>query len=250
MTDSAYRQGSGFLYLLDVRVKLLLLIFLIACLFSSSTLLRPMVITALWLLLALSVKGGVRDLWRVIKMFRWLLLFTLIMHLFFTPGQTLLGLSWLSYDGLLRGALINSQLLLAVVYSLLLSWTTEPDVLARGFESLLAPLKILKIPIREITGLFVLVLHFFPMIKAEIATEQEGMSHKRMNGLNSIKLWASRFEPILCRLFDRADSLAYDIANGNEPIGDSEVSTRKGFDGQSMRSLFIGLVAIGMLWQV
>lgn len=250
MTDSAYRHGTGFLYRLDVRVKLLLLISLVACLFSSTTLLRPITITVLWFLLALTVDGGVRVLWRVIKMFRWLLLFTLIMHLFFTPGQTILGLRWLSYDGLMRGVLINSQLLLAVVYSLLLSWTTEPDVLARGFESLLAPLRILKVPVREITGLFVLVLHFFPLIKAEIATEQEGFSQKRMKGLNSLKLWASRFEPILCRLFDRADCLVHDIATGKEQIEQHEVSTKKKFDCQAMLSLFFGLTAIWMLWQV
>jgi len=250
MTDSAYRQGTGLLYRLDVRVKLLLLVFLIACLFSSPTLLRPMAIAILWLSLALTVDDGVRDLWRVIKMFRWLLLFTLIMHLFFTPGQTLLGVSWLSYDGLMRGALINSQLLLAVVFSLLLSWTTEPDVLARGFESLLAPLKILKIPVREITGLFVLVLHFFPLIKAEIATEHEGFSQKRTSGLNSIKLWVSRFEPLLGRLFDRADSLAYDIASGKEHVGSPDLFIEKPIDFRSVLFLLVGLIVIMMFWQV
>lgn len=250
MTDSAYRHGSSFLYWLDVRVKLLLLIPLVASILSSSTLIRPVISAVLLLLLTSTVDGGGRELWRVIKMLRWFLMFTLVLHLAFTPGRTLFGLAWLSYDGLIRGILIDLQLMLAVGYSLLLSWTTEPPLLARGFEFLLAPLKIFKVPVRETSGLLLLVLHFFPLIKIEINKEREKFGQQPMKGLGTLKLWAARFEPVLIRLFDRADRLALDIASGKEQVGQNDNLSFHKVSLLSVCSLCVGLAGICLLWQV
>ncbi len=64
MTDGVFRPGNGFLYRLDPRIKLVLLVALIVCLFSADTLLRPLLICAVWLLLAASAGRGLADLWK------------------------------------------------------------------------------------------------------------------------------------------------------------------------------------------
>ena len=148
MTEGAYRPGNSFLHRVDPRVKLLLLLGLIACLFSASNPQRLLLIACLWFTAAGATTQGLHDVWRIIKMLRWLLFFTLLVHLLFTPGRTLFGTSWLSYDGLLRGLLINSQLLMAVLFSLLLAWTTRPEALASGLTTLLAQLQMLKVPVK------------------------------------------------------------------------------------------------------
>ncbi len=137
----AYRAGDSYLHLFDARLKLLLLLGLVACLFSATSPVRLLWLALLWGAGASFCANALRDSWRVVTLLRWLLLFTLLLHLFFTPGRTLFGTSWLSLDGLLRGLLIDAQLLLTVFFSMLLAWTTRPEHLAWALTGLLAPLQ-------------------------------------------------------------------------------------------------------------
>lgn len=212
----AFREGNSYLHLFDPRLKLLLLGGLAACLFSAAGGWRLVILFLLWLAGAGCCSNGWRDGLKVFGMMRWLLLFTLLLHLFFTPGRTLLGTSWLSYDGLLRGLLVDAQVLLAVFFSMLLAWTTRPERLAWALTCLLSPLQRFKLPVREAGGLLLLVLQFFPLIREEVAgVQQEDVSSLR--GLAAVKTKAALVGPLLLRLVDRADRLAVDIASGAHP---------------------------------
>ena len=50
------------------------------------------------------------------------LLFTLMLHLLFSPGRTLFGTCWLSYDGLLTGLRVAMELLLALFFAVAASF--------------------------------------------------------------------------------------------------------------------------------
>ena len=213
----AYRAGDSYLHLFDARLKLLLLLGLVACLFSASSFERLLWLSLLWALGASFCANALRDGWRVITLLRWLLLFTLLLHLFFTPGRTLFGTSWLSLDGLLRGLLIDAQLLLAVLFSMLLAWTTRAEHLAWALTSLLAPLQRLGVPVREAGGLLLLVLHFFPLLREEVAQLQVARPAESAGWLDRLKQLTASVGPLLTRLVDRADGLATEIAAGRDP---------------------------------
>jgi len=250
MTEGAFRPGNSFLHRVDPRVKLLLLLGLIACLFSATNPQRIFLISCLWFVAAGATIQGVRDVWRIIKLLRWLLLFTLIVHLFFTPGRTLLGTSWISYDGLMRGLMINCQLVLAVLFSLLLAWTTRPEAMASGLTTLLAPLQRLKVPVKESGGMLLLVLHFFPLIQSEVAILK---SERKDNGdgiLSGFRGWVSNIEPLLRRLFDRADQLAQDIVSGTETLENVETQATTVFDRSALIMSVAGGLLIFLLLQV
>lgn len=250
MTSGSYRPGSSFIHRVDPRVKLVLLVSLVACLFASSHQLRLVLIACLWLVAAFITKGGLRDLWRVFKMMRWLILFTLLLHVFFTPGKTFFGSSWLSYDGLIRGLIINSQLILAILFSFLLSWTTRPVALSQGLTSLLAPLQVFKVPVRETSELLLLVLHVFPFIEEELAKEKIIHEQRQAKGFKALKNWVSSFEPLLVRLFNRADQLAIEIASGDSTVGCLDNEADLIFDFHAFVVLISGIVVIYLLWQV
>ena len=250
MTEGAYRPGNSFLHRVDPRVKLLLLLGLIACLFSASNPQRIFLIACLWFAAAGATKQGLHDVWRIIKMLRWLLFFTLLVHLFFTPGRTLFGTSWLSYDGLLRGLLINSQLLMAVLFSLLLAWTTRPEALASGLTTLLAPLQRLKVPVREAGGMLLLVLHFFPLIQSEVAILKAERNDENGGVMSGIKGWIHNIEPLLNRLFDRVDQLAKDIVSGNAILEGAENQGKTVFGRSALIMSGFGILTILLLWQV
>ena len=212
MTEGIYCSGSSFLHRLDARVKLVLLIVIIVCLFASFDLRFLAVLAGLASIASVLAKVSPRAIWRLLKMMKWLLLCTLLLHLFLTPGRTLLGTGWLSYDGLLNGLYVDSQLLLAVLFSLLLSWTTPPAELARGLGWLLAPLRLVRVPVEEITGMVLLVMQFLPLIRQEIARVNTAQKEQGKGPLSRFSCWAEQLEPLLLRLFDRADGLARDIA--------------------------------------
>lgn len=246
MTTGAYRPGNSFLHRVDPRVKLVLMLGVIACLFSSPGPQRLIIISALWFVAAGTTTRGLKDIWWIVKILRWLLLFTFVVHLFFTPGRTLFGTRWLSYDGLIRGLMIDSQLLLAVLFSLLLAWTTRPETLAAGMTTLLAPLQRIKVPVKEAAGMLLMVLHFFPLIQTEVA----GIKAERKKGngvVAGFKGWLHHLEPLLHRLFDQADQLAHDIVAGRDPSTTRETLI---FDRTAMVAAIGGSILIILLWQV
>ncbi|SEA08136.1 energy-coupling factor transport system permease protein [Desulfuromusa kysingii] len=249
MTEGSYRSGNSFLHRTDPRVKLLLVLGLAVCLFSATTPQRLLLICCLWFAVAGVSTQVFYDVLRIIKMLRWLLVFTLIVHLFFTPGRTLFGTSWISYDGLVRGLMINTQFVLAVLFSLLLAWTTRPEALAAGLTTLLAPLQRLRVPVKEAGGMLLLVLHFFPLIQAEVAILKAERKENHA-GRSGIKGWICHVEPLLTRLFDGADALAREINSGSQLLEQGADREGAKFDRHALMTAVGGLIIILLLWQV
>ncbi len=220
-----FEPGDSPLHRLDPRVKLLLLPALVMGVFAARS---PGQLTALALLafgVAWLGKGPGRVLWRGAWALRHLLLFTLLLHLFLSPGRTLFGLQWLSMDGLLQGGLVCGQLLLALVFSSLLTLTSSPEDLARAFQSLLSPLRRLGLPVGEWSGLLFLVLRFIPILREEALAlrEKEGRgTEPRSRGF-----WGRAREarlllgPLLAALVARADAMARLLARGEDPLGEA-----------------------------
>ena len=250
MTEGVYRPGNSFLHRADPRVKLLLLLGLVVCLFSASNPQRLLLISCLWFVAAGASSKGLHDVWRIVKLLRWLLLFTLIVHLFFTPGHTLFGTRWISYDGLLRGLMINMQLVLAVLFSLLLAWTTRPEAVASGLTNLLGPLQKLRVPVKEAGGMLLLVLHFFPLIQGEVAILKSEHKPKGSGVMSGFRGWLDNLEPLLSRLFDRADQLAQDIVSGTESFEGTSSPDNLDFDRTSLLLSVFGVLTVLALWQV
>ncbi len=249
MTTGAYRPGNSFLHRVDPRIKLVLIVAIVACLFSAAGPQRLVLIALLWFVAAGASLQRLADVWWITKILRWLLLFTLLVHLFFTPGRTLLGTRWLSYDGLMRGLMIDSQLLLAVLFSLLLAWTTRPESLAAGLTVMLAPLQRFKVPVKEAGGMLLLVLHFFPLIQSEVSAVRAEQK-ERAGVIAGFREWLHHFEPLLHRLLDRVDQLAQDIVAGNDVSDTLEQQNLLIFDRTALIAAIGGLTVIVLLWRV
>lgn len=243
-----YRSGDSWLHRFDARLKILLLVGIVACLFSADSVWRLQSLAFLWLVSAQCCSGAWRDAVRIGWLLRWLLSFTLLLHLFFTPGRTLFGTSWLSLDGLLRGLLIDAQLLLAVLFSLLLAWTSRPENLAWALTSLLSPLQRLRLPVREAGGLLLLVLQFLPLIQEEVGAQQGAAELPR--GLAGIKARAALVAPLLLRLVDRAELLAVELTAGREATETIRESADKRFSRFDWIVFSAGLLGLTLSWML
>ncbi len=250
-TQLLFQGGDSFLHRLDPRVKLILAGALVGCLFSSLAPLRLGLIAGIWAVGALLARQSVVHVWRIFRLLKWLLLFSLLLHLFFTPGQTLFGVRWLSLDGLVNGLCVDAQIVLAVLISLLVSLTTSAEDLSSALTSVLSPLRIVKVPVHEIGAMCTLVLYFFPLLKAELLALKPRKGRSGLPVLARLRVWSEQLELVLMKLLDQGDQLACDIVarEAADPSFDRGVAVRP-VGVRSLVVLFGGLLVVFLMWRV
>lgn len=226
LTLGAYHPGCSLLHRLDPRLKLVGFPLLAVAAFSAG----PARLAGLALLAVLLLPlAGVpwRRWWRSVRVLRWILFFSIVVHLLFSPGRTLGGIAWLSLDGLERGLLIAGQLVLALTFSSLLAFVTPPRHIAAALASLLAPWR--RHPaVREMVLLFLLMLRFIPILReetaAQLAVSRAAGDDPAAGGLTErLRRLGRLIAPLVLRLVDRADALAGAAARGEDVWGEKEL---------------------------
>ncbi len=211
-----YLPADTPLHTLEPRLKMFFCLLLVMLSFAAADWLQLALPTAalvfsLWLCRTVAGRA-----WKVCLMLRWLLLFTLLMHLFFSPGRTFWGVSWLSLDGLLMGFLVCAQMLVAVLASALLAITTSADNLARTLGWYLKPLQTLGFRVDEWQRLMLLSMHFLPVVQDEVRSTR-AVSSDLVGQDEQRKVWTCRLQLLLHRLIDRGDKVAHSIVAEEGP---------------------------------
>lgn len=253
ITLGRYVPGDSLLHRLDARIKLCGLPLFILAAFAApgSARLAGLALCALALLLLAGIPF--RVWWRGIRPFLWLFLCTLLLHLLLTPGRTLFGVEWLSYDGLLRGIQVSIQLLLAILFSSLLTLTSSVEALAAAIASLLTPLRRFRVPVDELTWLLQLVLHFIPLLREEGAVQVEALSRSgedpaRGGLLQRGRLVGRMLAPLMLGLVDRADTLAHELVAGRQSLADAADVVLPRLPRRDLWMAAVGILVLALLW--
>jgi len=214
ITIGQYLPLSSPLHRLDPRTKLfatLCLIVLAAIFFNPILFLILNLILVFSFLLA---RLPARFLWRNMKGFGWLFVFTFLVHLFFTSGEPLFQLWFLkpSGEGALKGVFYCLRLSVFLNSAVILAATTTPLDFAEALEKTFSFLKRFRIPISDLTLMFTIALRFIPILFDELITLKRaqqargilyrGNLFKRAQHLSSLLL------PLFLNTFRRADELA------------------------------------------
>ena len=213
-----YHAGSSWVHRLDPRLKSLGLPALVIAGFAADHWLQLALLAGVALILAAgcSASGGLW--WRLVWSLRYLFLFTLVLHLLLSPGHTLFGQAWLSLDGLQLGARICGQLLLALIFSSLLTLTTTPEALAASFLWSLGPLRCLGLPLERWADNLLLVLGLIPVLQQEsarLAAESVAEPPSPGRSLEArLQSAGGVLTVLLSRVVERADGLALALAQG------------------------------------
>ncbi len=179
-----YYPRESLVHRLDARVKLALLIAVTIALFQVTTW-RGLAVFALLVLLALKAShlpAGV--MMRSLIPFYVLMLFAVLVNsLSLNPqvagaygiggvsagifaGSAPLALAggwWLLPEGMARSLFYCLRILLMVLASLLVAYSTEATRLSSGFLWFIGPLRKLRVPVDDIASVFTLVLRFIPL---------------------------------------------------------------------------------------
>ena len=144
-----------------------------------------------------------------------LLLITVIFNLFLTPGEAVWSF-WkfkISYEGIIFASFMACRLVLLIIGASIMTLTTTPNSLTDGIESLLSPLKVIKVPSHEIAMMMSIALRFIPILLEEtdkIMKAQMARGADFENGKLREKVKA--LIPILIPLFISAFKRAEDLA--------------------------------------
>ncbi len=220
ITLGQYYPLKSVVHALDPRVKILLLIAYIAGVFIVPDL-TGFILVVLYLALACKLsKLPFRLLIKGLKPLRFILIFTFILNLFFTGGETPLlnlGFATLTREGLINAVRYSLRLIFLVLGSSLLTLTTAPVTLTDGLERLLSPLKVLHFPAHEMAMMMTIALRFIPTLLEEADKIMKAQSARGAD-FESGRLFerAKAMVPLLVPLFVSAFRRAGDLAMAME----------------------------------
>jgi energy-coupling factor transport system permease protein len=124
-----------------------------------------------------------------------------------------LGLVCITLEGLLRAIFMLARILMLVTCTFLLTYTTSPIALTDGLESLLGPLKMIKVPVHELSMMMCIALRFIPTLIEEtdkIMSAQKARGADFENGklMDRVRALITILVPLFISAFRRADELA------------------------------------------
>ena len=210
-----YFPGDSVLHRLDARVKLVLLLLMLIEVFVFTSGPAYAFITVVTGLLIFLSGVPVRLVLRSLKPLWWIVIFTFVIHLFSHPGQELARV-WhfaITQEGVVQGTLISLRLLLLILLSTLLTFTTSPLQLTDALESLLSPGKRVGLPAHELAMMMTIALRFIPTLISETdkimkAQQSRGADFTTGNILKRLKNMVPILVPLFLSAFRRADELA------------------------------------------
>ncbi len=216
ITLGQYFPGSSVIHRLDPRTKLIALVLYIVTLFLAKSWLSYGVCFGFLAMCIAVSKIPVKSIVRGMKPLIFILIFTGILNLFFYGGDTVLlqlGSIKLTLEGVFRAVFMTVRILMLITVTFLLTYTTSPIALTDGLESLMNPLKVIKVPVHELSMMMCIALRFIPTLieetdKIMAAQKARGADFESGNLLERVKALVPILVPLFISAFRRADELA------------------------------------------
>lgn len=216
ITLGQYFPGNSSVHRLDPRTKLILLIVYIVALFTASNWVSYGIVFAFLALTVGVSRIPVKSILRGMKPLVMILVFTGILNIFFTTGEKVFVKFWaitVYWEGIVRAFFMMLRILMLIAGTFLLTYTTSPISLTDGLESLLGPLKKLRLPVHELSMMMCIALRFIPTLieetdKIMAAQKARGADFESGNLLQRVKALVPILVPLFISAFRRADELA------------------------------------------
>ena len=216
ITLGQYFPGNSIVHRLDPRTKLIAVVLYIVALFLAKSFVTYGI---MFLLLAVSIavsKVPVKSIFRGMKPVVFIVIFTAILNLFYTPGDTVLVRFWIftiTLEGVFNAFFMVVRILMLIAGTFLLTYTTSPILLTDGLENLLGPLKKIHVPVHELAMMMSIALRFIPLLIEETdkimsAQRARGADFESGNLIQRAKALVPLLVPLFISAFRRADELA------------------------------------------
>ena len=216
ITLGQYFPGNSVIHRLDPRTKLVGLILYIVALFTAGSWISYGIMLAFLVAMVALSSIPVKALFKGMKPLVFILIFTGLLNLLFTGGETELVSFWritITLEGLIRAFFMVLRILMLISATFLMTYTTSPIQLTDGLESLLSPLKKIRVPVHELAMMMCIALRFIPTLIEETdkiisAQKARGADFETGSVLKRVKALVPILVPLFISAFRRADELA------------------------------------------
>jgi len=211
-----YFPAESCVHRLDARTKILLTVVLIAALFLPHGFLT-LSFTAAFILFAYLISRVPLSLsLKSLKALLPVLVFMTLLNLLYGEGEHLLWEWWVfhvSVESIEKAVFLTVRIVLLIILTSLLTYTTSPIDLTDGLEQLFRPLALLHVPVHDLAMIMTIALRFIPTLteeankilsaqKARGADMESGSLTKRVKALIPVLV------PLLISAVRRATELA------------------------------------------
>ena len=216
ITLGQYFPGNSVIHRLDPRTKLIIVILYIVVLFLSRSYVSYGILL-LFLIWCITIsRVGLKAIFRGMRPLVFILIFTGVLNLFYnTKGTTLWEWKFLhiTTGGVQTAVFMLLRVMLLVSGTFLLTYTTSPIRLTDGLETLLGPLKKLRVPVHELAMMMSIALRFIPTLIEETdkimsAQKARGADFDTGNLMQKARAMIPLLVPLFISSFRRADELA------------------------------------------
>lgn len=213
VTLGQYFPGDSVVHRLDPRTKIILVIVFIVALFQA-------VNWVSYTCVALAVVGSIalskinpRTMFKGLKPMIFIIVLTALLNLFYTVGTPVLPGWPITWEGIAKAIQMILRIVLLIMGTFLLTYTTSPIALTDGLELLLNPLKKIKVPVHEMTIMMSMALRFIPTLIEETdkimsAQKARGADFETGSIIDRAKALLPILVPLFVSAFRRADELA------------------------------------------
>lgn len=210
-----YFPGTSFIHLLDPRTKIISTLLFISSIFLADNYQAYSILAIFVGVIILSANIPVTMMLRSLKPLWMIIVLTLLIHIFTTPGNVLytMGPLAVTHEGVRQGILMTMRLVFLIMVSSLLTFTTSPIALTDGIERLLKPFKKIGLPAHELAMMMTIALRFIPTLLEETdrimkAQMARGADFSSGNIVRRARNMIPLLVPLFISAFRRADELA------------------------------------------
>lgn len=216
ITLGQFFPGKSPIHRMDPRTKLILTVVYIVALFLAENWFSYLVMMVFLVSCVKISSIPPKSIVRGMKPLVFILMFTAILNLFYTDGGIVLvrlGSLAITTEGLKRAFFMIWRIMMLISGTFLLTYTTSPISLTDGLESLLSPLKKIRVPVHELAMMMSIALRFIPTLIEETdkimnAQKARGADFENGSIIDRAKALVPVLVPLFISAFRRADELA------------------------------------------
>ena len=212
ITLGQFFPGNSAVHRLDPRVKIVLTVAFIVLLFLAQGPVSYALIIAFLAVVIVISRISPKMVLRGLKPILFIVIFTAVLNLFYTPGTYIFQWHFLhiSVEGIKLAIFMVLRLMLLIIATSMLTYTTSPIQLTDGLERLLSPLKKLHAPVHELSMMMSIALRFIPTLIEETekiisAQKARGADFDSGNLIQRAKAMIPILVPLFISAFRRAD---------------------------------------------
>lgn len=222
ITFGQYFENDSYIHKLDPRTKLILLVLVIVFIFVAQNAIALSLVALLIFFSMLLSKVSVKMYLKNLKAILPIIIFTMIINLFYNASGDVLLHFWkltITTGSLYRALYMATRILLLIIASAELTYTTTPNDLTDAIEKLFSPLKYigLKNVVHTLAMMMTIALRFIPTLIEEtqkIMNAQKARGADLENGKLIERIKA--LIPILIPLLISSVRRAYELAEAME----------------------------------